>query len=492
MSVPQSLAAEGFALSDSSISWLAGILFDPWSTLALVLDIAMACMVTVHVLLRKRDIGSATGWIGLAWLSPFLGGAIYFLLGINRVRRRARELRDPLPAKGPGFLVAGSGRDDHLADLDRAAAIITGRPALHGNMITPLSNGDEAYPRMLAAIDGAKSSIGLCSYILRDDDAGGLFIDALARAHARDVEVRVLIDGIGSGYFSSPAYRRLRREGVPAERFMHSLLPWRMPFLNLRTHKKILVVDGTSAFTGGINIGAENVQALRTPYPVLDTHFAVTGPVVGQLVEAFADDWLLQTDETLAGPAWFPALTETGQQTVRVVTAGPDQDVEKIEFVVLMAITCARRSVTVMTPYFLCDDKLVSALSLAALRGVAVDLIIPAQSDHRLLDCAMRANIDPLVASGCRIWKNPPPFDHSKLMVVDGTWSLIGSTNWDTRSFRLNFELDLEVYSTDLAEILESRMLSKCTERLTAEELAGRSISIRVRDAGLRLLLPYL
>ncbi len=482
-------------------SWLADILWDPRADLGMLLHFLVATSVSVHVLLRKRDVGSATGWIGLAWLSPFFGGALYFVLGINRVRRRARDLHGaldggaldgaPMPVTGLGG-PGDSDRDDHLAALDRAAGLITGRPVLTGNRVTPLRNGDEAYPQMLAAIEAARSSIALCSYILRDDAAGGPFIDALARAQARNVEVRVLIDGIGGGYFASRAYRRLRREGVPAARFMHSLMPWRMPFINLRTHKKILVVDGTDAFTGGLNIGAENLVALKPRDPVLDNHFAVSGPVVGQLMEAFANDWLLATGETLDGPAWFASLCHSGQQSARVVTAGPDQDIQKIEYIALMAITCAQRSITVMTPYFLPDDRLVSALCVAALRGVAVDIVIPAASNHRLVDFATRANSGPLVRAGCRIWKNPPPFDHSKLMVVDGTWALIGSTNWDVRSFRLNFELNMEVYSTDLAQTLQTQMLDKRGDPLTAAELQRRGIVMQLRDAGSRLLLPYL
>ena len=480
-------------------------LTDTRTIIAMVLHVGVAGWVSVHALLNKRDVGSTAGWIGLAWLSPLFGGALYFIFGINRVQRRAQELHeatpspsisarlagDLAPAEGAGSL-PGSERDDHLAALDRAAGLITGRPVLAGNKVTKLRNGDEAYPQMLAAIEAAQSSIALCSYILRDDAAGGPFIDALARAKARNVEVRVLIDGIGGGYFTSRAYWRLRREGVQVARFMHSLMPWRMPFINLRTHKKILVVDGAHAFTGGLNIGAENVLALKPRHPVLDNHFAVSGPVAGQLMAAFANDWLLATGETLSGPAWFPALSPTGQQSSRVVTAGPDQDVQKIEYVALMAITCAQRSITIMTPYFLPDDRLVSALCVAALRGVAVDIVIPGKSNHRLVDFATRANSLPLVQSGCRIWKNPPPFDHSKLMVVDGTWALIGSTNWDVRSFRLNFELNMEVYSTDLAQILQAQMLEKRGDALTAAELRRRRLSIRLRDAASRLLLPYL
>ena len=480
-------------------------LTDTRTIIAMLLHVGVAGWVSVHALLNKRDVGSTAGWIGLAWLSPLFGGALYFIFGINRVQRRAQELHETTPspaisvrlaggmapAEGAGSL-PGSERDDHLAALDRAAGLITGRPVLSGNKVTKLRNGDEAYPQMLAAIEAAQSSIALCSYILRDDAAGVPFIDALARAKARNVEVRVLIDGIGGGYFTSRAYWRLRREGVQAARFMHSLMPWRMPFINLRTHKKILVVDGAQAFTGGLNIGAENVLALKPRHPVLDNHFAVSGPVAGQLMAAFANDWLLATGETLSGLAWFPALSPTGQKTSRVVTAGPDQDVQKIEYVALMAITCAQRSITVMTPYFLPDDRLVSALCVAALRGVAVDIVIPGKSNHRLVDFATRANSLPLVQSGCRIWKNPPPFDHSKLMVVDGTWALIGSTNWDVRSFRLNFELNMEVYSTDLAQVLQTQMLEKRGDPLTVAELQRRKIVTCLRDAGSRLLLPYL
>lgn len=476
-----------------SFDWFDGSLSNSHAVFLMALHVVVASTVSVHVLLRKRDVGSATGWIGLAWLSPFVGGAIYYVLGINRVHRRARELRESLPRpSGADSDNAAGEHNGDLAALDRASAVITGRPSLAGNQLVLLDNGDQAYPQMLAAIEAARSSIALTSYILRDDAAGAPFIDALARARGRGVEVRVLIDGIGGGYFTSAAYHRLRREDVPAARFMHSLLPWRMPFLNLRTHKKILILDGREAFTGGLNIGAENVLALRPRDPVLDTHFAVSGPVVGQMTEAFSNDWLFATGEQLDGPAWFPPLTETGQQISRAVTAGPEQDVGKIEMVALMAVTCAQRSVTVMTPYFLPDDRIISALSLASLRGVAVNVILPAQSNKSAVDHATRANIPQMLQAGCRIWRNPPPFDHSKLMVVDGVWSLIGSSNWDMRSFRLNFEMNLEVYSTDLAQILETRMLGKRSALLTSEDLARRSIPTRVRDAGFRLLLPYL
>jgi len=460
----------------------------------LTLGALIALAITVHVLLTKREVAAAIGWIGLAWFSPFVGGFTYVVLGINRVRRRARALRGGSDRQGPTAptTVAAADDDGHLRPLRRGVGAITGRTSEPGNSIAVLHNGDEAYPAMLAAIAGARQTVGLSSYIMRADGIGTRFITALTAAQARGVEVRVILDGIGSGWVWSPAYEHLRRAGVKVGRFMHSPMPWRMPFLNLRTHKKILVIDGTLGFTGGINISDLNLLAARPAHAVQDTHFRVLGPVVAQLVEAFAQDWYFLTDETLQGDSWFPPLPRAGEATARVITAGPDQDLDKIEFAVLQAITCARDSIRVMTPYFLPDRQMVTALSLAAMRGVAVDVIVPAQGDHRLMDWALRANVGPLLADGVRIWRSPPPFRHSKAMVIDDEWCLIGSTNWDMRSFRLNFEICVEVYDRTLAGALSALMAENQGQAMAAADLQARRLPVQLRDAGARLLLPYL
>jgi cardiolipin synthase len=455
--------------------------------------VALAAGVTMHVLLHKRDIGASIGWIGLAWLSPILGSILYVIFGINRVKRRATRLYDAQPATPAAQAAAASvTRDDHLAPLEHAGCRITERPVESGNAITLLRNGDEAYPQMLAAIDAARASVALSSYIFRADAAGARFIAALNRACRRGVAVRVLIDGIGGGYFLSRAYRRLRRAGVPVARFLHSPLPWRMPVLNLRSHKKLLIVDGRLAFTGGLNIADENVLRDRPRHPVQDLHFSFEGPVVAQLSEAFAADWLFIADEELRGDAWFPRLEARGSGAVRAVISGPDQDVEKIEFMILEAIACARQSIKIMTPYFLPDDGVVTALALAAMRGIAVDIITPERGDHRILEWAVRAHIAPLVDAGCRLWSSPPPFNHAKLMTVDGSWCLIGSANWDMRSFRLNFELNMEVYHADLVGQIDALMAAKQSRRIAAADLERRSLPIRLRDNAARLMLPYL
>jgi cardiolipin synthase len=461
------------------------------SDIVYVTGLVIAVCITVHVLLRKREVATAAGWIGLAWFAPIVGGIIYLLFGVNRVRRRARQDRPPSdqPDEQAEFLPIG---DQRLHMLQRGIFRITGHPLVPGNTVQIYDAGDEGYPPMLDAIAAARRSVGLSSYIFRDDQWGGRFITALVEAQRRGVAVRVLIDGVGGGWLLSRTYHRLRREGVPTSRFFHSLLPWRMPFVNLRTHKKLLVVDGSVGFTGGMNIGDENVIATQSKRPVLDTHFRIEGPVVAQLTEAFLRDWAFATGEDFGGEAWYPTITAGSGAPARVINSGPDEDIEKVEFAVLEAVSCAESSIVLMTPYFLPDERLVTALALAAMRGVAVDVVIPERSNKIVVDWATRANVGPLLASGVRIWRSPLPFRHSKLMAVDGEWCLIGSSNWDIRSFRLNFELCVELYDRQLAATL-SAMMERCRGgALTQVELDDRSVPVKVRDAAARLLLPYL
>lgn len=456
-----------------------------------ICHVALAIAVTGHALAHKRDPGSAVAWIGLAWLSPVVGSVLYALLGINRVQRRARGLRGrPLDDPAPARLLRS--RTGPLAELEIAAFHICGRKLTEGNSIAMLHNGEEAYPQMLAAIDDATRSIALSSYIFRADAAGNDFIAALARAHGRGVVVRVLIDGYGGGYIRSAAYRRLRRAGVPAARFLHSAMPWRMPFLNLRNHRKLLAVDGAVAFAGGLNIGSENLLRTHPRSPVHDTHFRFAGPVVQQLCSSFAEQWSFTTGEELVGEAWFPRLKPAGTGNARAVTSGPNQDVGKIELLVLAAINEARHSIRIMTPYFLPDDRVITALALAAMRSVDVDIVVPQQSNHPAVDCAMRAHVGPLLDAGCRIWLHAPPFDHSKLLAVDEQWCFVGSANFDTRSFTLNFEVNIEVYCSVTARRVNETIARNFKTRLLPAALSRRSLAMRLRDNAARLWLPYL
>jgi cardiolipin synthase len=472
--------------------------------LSIVLDVLIALLASFHVILNKSDTRAATAWVGLIWLVPFVGALLYVLLGINRIKRRAKVLKsaatdytvplDEAP-RSPADLdrELGSTRA-RLVELARVVGKATNRHLLVGNEVELLVDGDEAYPAMLDAIRGAKNSVSLVSYIFEAKGIGADFVDALAEAAERGVEVRVLIDDVGIRYARPRIHRVLRRRGVPVAKFLPALLPRSFAHFNLRNHCKIMVVDGRFGFTGGMNIRQDSVLSSDPKYPTRDVHFRVVGPVVAQLQETFARDWAFTTGEKLEGSDWFPALEPRGEVLARGITDGPDRDIDSLHWAFLAAVTAARRTIRIMTPYFLPDKVLVKSIHLAAQRGVEVDIVVPEVGNLPVVRAAMWGNYEQVLGRGVRLWLSPPPFDHSKIVVVDGYWSSVGSANWDPRSLRLNFEFNLECYDEALGAILEEHVLRQLSDArlLTREELDGRSWIRRVRDGTARLFKPYL
>jgi cardiolipin synthase A/B len=474
-----------------------------WRPVGTVLAIVCATIASGHVVLHKREVRSAIGWVGLIWLVPWLGAALYLVLGINRIQRRASLLRREAPrlSSREGQLDAAAVEGErisasclHLADLSVAIGNVTGRRLLAGNAVEPLVHGDAAYPAMLKAIGEARRSITLATYIFETKGVGARFVEALARARERGVEVRVLIDDIGARYASPRADRVLRKLGVRAALFMPTRQIMRAPYFNLRNHRKILVVDGALGFTGGMNIREGHVLASASKHPIRDLHFRVQGPVVSHLQEVFAQDWEFTTRERLEGDLWFPHLRAVGTTLARGIADGPDEDLDRFTWTLQAALACAHKSVTIMTPYFLPDTIFHIALSTAALRGVDVDIILPERSNLRLVQWAMWRQLEEVLRHGVRVWLTPAPFDHTKLMLVDSEWVLLGSANWDTRSLRLNFELDVECYDSDLCSALTAIASARMSDarELSLRELCERSLPYRVRDGFARLLMPYL
>ncbi len=481
-----------------SVFWLR-FLRDSWEVLLLAAHLGVAGLASAHVILHKREVRAAIGWAGLIWLAPLYGSLLYYLLGINRIKRRARELKPGDRHYVPEFPPApeiglSAALPETLRRLDRYEARLTGAPLTAGNRITPLRNGDEAYPRMLAAIEEARRSVGLATYIFDNDRAGRQFLGALRRAVERGVAVRVLIDGVGARYSKPSMVRVLREAGVPVAEFLPSVLPWRNPYFNLRNHRKILVADGKIGFTGGLNIREGCILALQPDHPTQDLHFQVEGPVVCQLARCFAEDWHFAAGERLEGETWFPPLEPRGTTACRGIVDGPDDNFEQLWMTLLGALENAQRRVQVLTPYFLPDETLVTALNTAALRGVEVDVVLPERGNLRFVEWAMAAQIPYVMEHGCRVWLAPPPFDHSKLMVVDEAWVLFGSANWDPRSLQLNFEFNVSCYDPELgrrtAVFIDAQRAR--ARRLSAAELAARPLWRRLRDGAVRLFQPYL
>ena len=482
---------------------MLAVLAQAWQIVVGVLTILLNVIASGHAVLHKRDSRAAVGWVGVIWLAPIAGALAYALLGINRIRRKASERRaiQPLLLSGEFDSAARlSGgvslrhQPVHLAALARLVDRVSGRPLTQGNEITPLVNGDEAYPAMVEAIESAQTSIVLATYIFDHDAAGHMFAAALGRAARRGVEVRVLIDAVGSRYSRPPITRTLARAGVRAALFGRTRVPWRMPYFNLRNHRKILVVDGRIGFTGGMNIREGNFLATPSPSPTRDLHFRIDGPVVAQLTQTFAEDWAFATGEVLHGARWFPDLAPGGEAVARVVTDGPDGDFEKARLVYLGALGCAQHSVRIVTPYFLPDAGLISALNVAALRGVVVEIVLPERVNLALVQWAATHQLWQMLQRGCRIYTTPGPFDHTKLMLVDDGWALIGSSNWDPRSLRLNWELLVDCYDRALVARLSGIVEDKLNDArlVTKDEVDARPFPIKLRDGLARLASPYL
>ena len=475
-----------------------------WPYLIFVFATSLAVVASAHVVLTKRDSRAAIGWVGIIWLTPMIGTALYVLFGVNRIHRRARSRlkgKGPKPGGGPAQPVSDDllqrilGEEaEHLRALTQYVGRVTGLPLLDGNRITPLVGGQATYGRMLAAIAAAKESVALMTYIFDNDDLGHQFVDALAKAQERGVQVRVLIDDVGARYTIPTIKWALRKHGLRYATFLPTLIPGKLHYTNLRNHRKIMVIDGKIGFTGGMNLRQGHLCAPGARKPVEDLHFEIEGPVVSQLRDTFALDWEFSTTERLDGLAWFPPIEACGQTLCRGVPDGPDVDTDKILLSLLGAIGCARTSLYIVTPYFLPEQPLITALTVAAMRGVAVHIILPEKSNLALVQWASTAQLWQVLQRGCRVWLTPPPFDHTKVMVVDGIWSFIGSANWDARSLRLNFEFNVECYDRELAAELASLVAGKRSRgrEITLADVDARPLWKRLRDGICRLALPYL
>lgn len=473
-----------------------------------VLALSLPVMASVHILKTREDVSAAIAWMGLVWLVPVMGVVFYLLLGVNRIRRSARAVRDR-----QGMVPKTTLDDEQGAGLSGlwpqaprrwcAHATLSRRlsrlPLLGDNSLTVFDGGQKALNAMIDAIDQATSSIALTSYIFQVDQAGRRFIKALERAKDRGVEIRVLVDAVGNWYGFRPVTGLLRRRNIQVASFNAPSLTWRLALFNMRTHRKMLILDGVSAFAGGVNIHRAYVPDHKGRVAVRDTHFSFTGPVVRQMMAIFMDDWSYATGEALAGPKWFPAADRDADITpqsavMRAVSDGPDEDRPVTIRLLESALYAARDQVHIVTPYFIPDPSLIQALEHAALRGVKVCVIIPKRSNIPLFALASASGFTRLMRAGVHIYQSQPPFDHSKIMMVDDDWALVGSSNWDARSLRLNFEFNMELYGPDGLQDIKKLLLYKRAQAhlLPLEEHLRRPLWKRMLGRVLWLFSPYL
>lgn len=473
-------------------------------SMAIGLIVLLAWLTAAHALLNKREDPRATlGWVAVCLLFPFVGPVLYFLFGINRIQTTARKLQRPsvpesLHEQHPETAYASlpsPSIPNTLVTLAQLGDAVSERPLLGGNRIELLCNGEQAYPAMLRAIDSAKYSLLLATYIFESNDTGRQFVDALARAVERGVDVRVMVDGIGEFYAFPRISRLLRKRGISVARFLPPRLFPPELRINLRNHSKICVADERIGFTGGMNIGDRHlVSRSENTRRVADVHFQITGPVVAQMVDVFMEDWWFVTGDERSLAATPSASRDGGTACCRTITDGPDKELDRLTMIMGEAVSAARHRINIMTPYFLPPRELIRTLQAAALRGVEVNVILPEQNNLPLVHWATRNLLPELLDQGVRIFYQPAPFAHTKLFIIDDQYAQIGSANLDTRSLRLNFELVIESYDQPFAQqvTVYYQRIQERSRSVTPEELQGRQLLVRIRDALAWLFSPYL
>ncbi len=484
-------------------------MYDPLYILLSGVTLVLTPLAMVHAMLNKRKASSARAWVFVCLIFPLLGSVLYYIFGMDRVRgRAARLLQEDRRRRLAGFcgpMHGGPRHDappgiigsDHIAfawqNMARVGEVVTSRPLAAGNTMEVLHNGEAAYPAMLKAIAGAQRYVFLSAYIFEATGIGARFVEALAAAQARGADVRVLVDGVG-GLYARPCIRRaLTARGVRAEWFLRPSL-WKPSFsLNLRNHAKLLVVDGTEAFTGGMNIRDLHVVAgNEDSRRIQDIQFRFRGPVTAQLQEAFLEDWGFVTGEyACPDPAEEAAQ---GNLLCRTVSAGPDYEENRLINLLSALISTARDRVWIMTPYFLPPRVLMGALQSASLRGVAVSVILPAKNNLPYIHWAGRNIVAELLDFDISVYYQPAPFCHSKLLLIDDYYAQAGSVNLDARSLALNFECTVEVFGNEPAAELGAffERVRASSRRVAKEELARRPVWEHLRDSFFWMWKPYL
>jgi cardiolipin synthase len=455
---------------------------------------------SVHILLHKEDVKSAIGWIALVFLSPFIGTILYIFLGINRVKRKGSRLRKKisLSEKYPYKIINNifENLPINYKQFITFGHNIYPQAFTFGNSVTPLQNGIEAYPQMIKAIKNASKEILISSYIFDYDSETTKFLDAFKVAAKKGASIKVLVDGIGTlKFFQRSIEKRLSEiKGVECGVFLPPHLPIAMPFVNLRNHRKMILVDGNTAFFGGMNLSKKNTLTHNLKDAILDITFEVKGSVIEQMAEVFEDDWKFATGIKFQSFAKTVTYHKEGTLPARIISDGPYNNKHGvIKLIAIGAINAAVKKILIVTPYFLPENDILTAIEMAAMKDVDVEIIIPQKSDYKILNYAAEPNFLRLIESGVKIYCTPRPFDHSKIFIVDNEWVFVGSANWDERSFKLNFEANMEIFSKSLAkkltDIVEEK--KKNAKLTTAYECKQLSFLKRIRNNAYRLLTPY-
>jgi cardiolipin synthase len=473
--------------------------FSGWvNTGLLLLDILIIAILIPTVVSQRRESGATLAWMLVIVLLPFIGLLGFWLFGVTplyfrrRKRRKAEEKLAPALERVQSYLPT----DPQIEGLSPSLLVLLDRldetGPVSGNAVEIMRDGGQVFDALESAFDAATQHIHLLYYIWEADFTGERLRDALIRAVQRGVKVRLLLDDVGSRQATPRFFTPLTVAGGRVERFLRVNVLSRHLNLNNRNHRKVVVVDGCVAFTGGMNVG--DVYAGRGE-PWQDIHARLQGPVVSALQEVFCQDWFHVTGKNLVSDAYFPVIAAQGNIHAQFLASGPvDARWQTIYTVLFAAMNLASQRIWIETPYFVPDRPLLMSLQTAALRGVDVRLLLPGRSDHLLVLYAGRSFIDDLLAAGVRIFELYSAMPHAKAVIIDGSFATLGSANMDQRSFRLNFEGNVFFYGAEIAGKLGQDFLTLCetAKEVTEKERDKVGKMHRLAENAARILAPLL
>ncbi len=414
------------------------------------------------LLLKKRQPVSTVAWILTIVFIPFLGSLLFLIFGINRVERRAAlkqeatlEIQEELPTIDDAHLAKEEDFKLEQKQLIRVANEVSDTKPTIGNQIEILTDTNKTLGLIEQAILSAKETIHLEYYIWQPDKTGTRLRDMLVEKAKEGVEIRFLYDGIGSLRLSRQFLKVMIDAGIQVYPFLPGTNFGYRWSINLRSHRKIVVVDGKTGFTGGMNIGDEYIGKNPKLGYWRDTHLKITGPAVHQLQQIFLEDWYCASDEMLLSKEHFPNPEITGNSSAQIIGSGPVGDHRAFDSIMFAAINEAKESIHLATSYFVPPINLACALETAAMRGVKVRLLLAGNSAHKITTWAGRSYFEDLLKAGVEIYEYQRGLLHSKTLTMDGHWSLIGSPNFDARSLILNFEVGVVMYDEEIAQQIE-------------------------------------
>jgi cardiolipin synthase len=472
------------------------------TTVTAVLDGVVLVLVIPWILMSKRNATAAVAWCLVVALMPLFGALLFWVFGyahVSRPLRRVQRQRSAYRARHPPRQQeAARGAEEDVptwSNLGEVACRVQAFPVSRGNAVTLYHDTGLAFDAILAAVAEARHHVHLEFFILRNDATAARLIGLLAERARAGVEVRLLYDAMGCVNLKGRTLRPLFEAGGRATAFL-PLNPLRSRIqVNLRNHRKVVVIDGRVGFTGGMNVGDEYLGLCAGFGYWRDSFLKLQGPAVAGLQRVFAEDWDFASGEALNGDAYFPELPEAGDAAVQVVESGPDQeDVKTIREVYFAAILSARERLWVATPYFVPDPGLLDALRLARYRGVDVRVLTVLRPDHYLAWFASRYYYPVMLEAGVEFLLYKRGMMHAKLMMADGQWAMVGSANLDNRSLHLSFEAGCVLHTPALVAELEEQFRRDALDsvRLDADAYAARSFASRLTENACRLLSPLL